>query len=60
MNRTELINTIEILRNDKSEQKGFSIRRTLKALHEAEELKPILEFWGAIQNKGAKENVGGD
>ncbi|MBO5715074.1 MAG: hypothetical protein J6S23_01615 [Clostridia bacterium] len=60
MKRTELINTLEILKNDKGEQKGFSFRRTIKTLHEAKQLEQVLEFWGAIQNKGAEENGDGN
>ena len=60
MNRTELINTLNILKNDKGEQKGFSFRRTIKTLQEAKKLEPIMEFWGAIQNKGAEEDGDGN
>jgi hypothetical protein len=55
MNLTELINSLNILKNDKSEQKGFSFRRTIKTLQEAKKLELVYEFWEKIQ-KGEDED----
>ena len=44
MNRTELINILNILKNDKSEQKGFSIRRTIKTLQYARKMQAAEEY----------------
>lgn len=60
MNRTELINTLNILKNDKGEQKGFSFRRTIKTLQEAKKLEPVMEFWENLQGKGENKNGDGN
>ena len=60
MNRTELINTLNILKNDKGEQKGFSFRRTIKTLQEAKNLEPIMEFWENLQGKGERKDGDGN
>jgi hypothetical protein len=49
MDRKELINTLNILKNDKSKQKGFSLRRTLKTLHDYKRNRPVIDFWFEIQ-----------
>ena len=49
MDRKELINTLNILKNDKSKQKGFSLRRTLKTLHDYKRNQPVIDFWFEIQ-----------
>lgn len=60
MNRTELINTLNILKNDKGEQKGFSFRRTIKTLQDAKKLEPIMEFWENLQGKGEQKDGDGN
>ena len=60
MNRTELINTLNILKNDKGEQKGFSFRRTVQTLQEAKKKEPIMEFWENLQGKGEHEDGDGN
>ena len=60
MNRTELINTLNILKNDKGKQKGFSFRRTIKTLQEAKKLEPIMEFWENLQGKGERKDGDGN
>ena len=60
MNRTELINTLNILKNDKGKQKGFSFRRTIKTLQEAKKKEPIMEFWENLQGKGEQKDGDGN
>jgi hypothetical protein len=60
MNRTELINTLNILKNDKGEQKGFSFRRTIKTLQKAKNLEPVMEFWENLQGKGEQKDGDGN
>lgn len=60
MNRTELINTLNILKNDKGKQKGFSFRRTIKTLQETKKLEPIMEFWENLQGKGERKDGDGN
>ena len=55
MDRTELANTLNILKNDKSEQKGFSLRRTLKVLNDYKRMKPIIEFRQQLQEAAKNE-----
>lgn len=51
MNRKELIKTLNILKNDKSEQKGFSFRRTIKTLQEAKKNEAIYNYWKELQRE---------
>lgn len=44
MNKQELVNILNILKNDKSEQKGFSIRRTIKTLQYARKMQAAEEY----------------
>lgn len=45
MDRKELAKTLHIFKNDKSNQKGFSLRRTIKVLHDYKQNEPVIEFW---------------
>lgn len=45
MNREELINTIEILRIQPKDEKGFSFRRTIKTLQQAERMRAVDEYY---------------
>ena len=55
MKRTEFINTLEILKNDKEPQKGFSIRRTLKTLQQAKKMELVYEYIKNLK-KGEEED----
>lgn len=44
MNREEFIKTIEILRTQPKEEKGFSFRRTIKTLQQAEKMRAVYEY----------------
>lgn len=57
MDRTELAKTIEILKTQPTDSKGFSFRRTIKTLHDYYEIKPIIEFKKQLTNaKGVGSN----
>ena len=60
MNKQELVNILNILKNDKGEQKGFSFRRTIKTLQEAKKKEPIMEFWENLQGKGEQKDGDGN
>jgi hypothetical protein len=45
MDRTEFIKTLTILRTQPKSLKGFSLRRTIKTLHDYEQKKPILNYY---------------
>ena len=45
MDRTELAKTIEILKTQPKENKGFSFRRTIKTLKQAKQNKPINDYY---------------
>lgn len=55
MKRTEFINTLEILKNDKEPQKGFSVRRTLKTLQQAKKMELVYEYIKNLK-KGEEED----
>ena len=56
MNKQELVNTLNILKNDKSEQKGFSFRRTIKTLQYAKKMQAVEEYRRQLLNAmGADE-----
>lgn len=50
MNKQELVNILNILKNDKSEQKGFSIRRTIKTLQYARKMQAAEEYRRQLLN----------
>ena len=57
MNKQELVNILNILKNDKSEQKGFSIRRTIKTLQYARKMQTVEEYRNQLINAmGADED----
>ncbi|MBR5202664.1 MAG: hypothetical protein IKW45_05315 [Clostridia bacterium] len=57
MDRNELAKTLKILKNDMGPQKGFSLRRTLKALHDFQEEQVIYEYYRQL-TEGTKNDHG--
>lgn len=51
MDRKELVKVLNILKNDKGEQKGFSFRRTIKTLQEAKRNETIYLYWKELQRE---------
>lgn len=50
MDRNELIKTIEILKTQPKDEKGFSFRRTIKTLQDAKKLQIIEEYRNQLIN----------
>ena len=58
MNREEFIRTIEIIKTQPEGEKGFSFRRTIKTLQQAEKMRAVYEYQKQlIETIGADENV---
>lgn len=50
MEREELAKTIKILKSDNNQTKGFSLRRTIKKLHQFDENKETYQFKEELLN----------
>ena len=56
MDRTELAKTIEILKIQPTDSKGFSFRRTLQTLKNYEQNKIIIDYWKQITERKDKDD----
>lgn len=50
MDRNELAEILNILKIQPDSNKGFSLRRTLKNLHDYEQNKPIIDYYKQLIN----------
>lgn len=59
MDRNELIKTIEILRTQPKDEKGFSFRRTIKTLQQAEKMRAVYDYQKQLIEAGVNKDAYG-